>query len=224
MTGSAKRRVSITGTGEATGGEYESIRIMGDAVLHGEIRCGRMKCVGNVVVRGGASAGTFRLQGEAAVEGTLQAGELTGLGQLVVKGNIRSGRARIRGMLIVEGLEADRLQVKGAFEVRGVVNAGHADIRLYGPSRVSELGGGTIRVGRSRMQSLKQWALREGPAVLSAELIEGDRLELSHTEAQVVRGNRVVLGPGCRIGTVEYGETLTVHKGSAVGNRIRTQM
>jgi cytoskeletal protein CcmA (bactofilin family) len=221
MAEQLKRNVKITGTGEASGGEYESIRIVGEAVLLGDVRCGLLRCVGNVFVKGEASVGVFRLQGDGAVAGSLQAREMKSLGQLQVAGDVRTGSLLMRGMLTADGLEADRLQVKGAFEVQGLLNADHADIRLYGPSRAGEMGGGTIKVGRSTLQTLKQWILPDGPAVLSADLIEGDRLELSYTEAKLVRGNRVVIGPGCKIGTVEYGETISVHKSSAVAEQIR---
>lgn len=221
MMAAMKRNVTITGTGEASGGEYESIRITGEAVLHGDVQCGSLRCTGNVSAGGEMAAGIFRLQGDGSVAGSLQARELKTLGQLQVKGAIRAGILLVRGMLTADSLEADRMTVKGAFEVQGLLNAEQADIRLYGPSRAAEIGGGTIRVGRSTLQTLKQWIRPDGPAVLSAGLIEGDMLELSFTEAELVRGSRVVIGPGCKIRTVEYGETLRIHKSSAVGEQIR---
>lgn len=39
---------------------------------------------------------------------------------------------------------------------------------------------------------------------LIADVIEGDRVYLENTEAAVVRGKEVIIGPGCSIGTIEY--------------------
>jgi hypothetical protein len=55
---------------------------------------------------------------------------------------------------------------------------------------------------------------------LTAETIEGDTVDLEATEAQVVRGKVVRIGPGCRIGWVEYTDSLEVHPEAEVGERV----
>jgi len=45
------------------------------------------------------------------------------------------------------------------------------------------------------------------PGVLEVESIEGDYIELEHTHADVVRGNKVHVREGCRIDLVEYTDT-----------------
>ncbi|MGP3783292.1 hypothetical protein [Paenibacillus sp. 1A_MP2] len=47
-------------------------------------------------------------------------------------------------------------------------------------------------------------------------MIEGDDIELEYTEAEVVRGDKIKIGPGCRIGTVEYRSSLQIHTLSEV--------
>lgn len=144
------------------------------------------------------------------------------MGQLSVHGNVRSGHMLMRGNLEADGdWEGDRLTVKGAFRVGGLLNAEQMDIRLFGPSSAREIGGGAVKVGRSRLQSLKEFFVPAGPAVLTAESVEADQVELSYTKAQTVRGNRVVIGPGCTIGEVEYTESLEVHKSSKISRHTR---
>ena len=41
---------------------------------------------------------------------------------------------------------------------------------------------------------------------LISEVIEGDEIYVEYTKAKVVRGNKVVIGPGCDIQSVEYRE------------------
>ena len=39
---------------------------------------------------------------------------------------------------------------------------------------------------------------------LTAEVIEGDKVEIEYTQADVVRGNHIKIGPGCKVDLVEY--------------------
>lgn len=40
-------------------------------------------------------------------------------------------------------------------------------------------------------------------------MIEGDDIYLENTKADIVRGNKVKIGPGCQIGVVEYRDDFT---------------
>ena len=57
---------------------------------------------------------------------------------------------------------------------------------------------------------------------LSVVVVEGDEVRLENTDASVVRGRRVSIGPGCRIETVEYRDGLDVHPRATVEARHRT--
>ena len=61
-----------------------------------------------------------------------------------------------------------------------------------------------------------------GTAELRATLIEGDEIHLEDTSADVVRGKRVEIGPGCHIETVEYSEQLDIHPDAEVKNQTKT--
>lgn len=222
MTGQGQhpRDAGITGNGSLSGGDYGKIRIVGEAELTGDVRCASMRCTGNIMAAGGLSAGIFKLSGEAVVAGGLQAREAAALGQLQVHGDVQAGHMLVRGYLETPGDgEAERLTVKGAFRIGGLLNAEQLEIRLYGPSSAGEIGGGSIRVGRSRLQALKERLVPSGPPELTARVIEADRVELAYTKADTVRGHRVVIGPGCVIGEVEYSEALEVHRSSKVRSR-----
>ncbi len=52
--------------------------------------------------------------------------------------------------------------------------------------------------------------------VLTAELIEGDVIELTNTKAKTVRGNKVKIGPNCQIETVEYSGDYTCDPSASV--------
>jgi cytoskeletal protein CcmA (bactofilin family) len=181
-----------------------------------------LRCTGNFHGAGSVIARRFRLQGEATIDGQLEAAELAALGQVEVKGSVRGGRMTVRGQFTAAGAcEADRLTVKGAFSIGGLLNAESVEIRLYGPCEAREIGGGRIDVRRNAFQTVKQLFRPQGAAALRAGSIEGDDIYLEHTHADVVRGKRVELGPGCTIGLVEYSETLKCSKGATVEREVK---
>ncbi|WP_274648556.1 bactofilin [Paenibacillus humicola] len=216
------KSVTITGTGSVSGGLYQRVNILGEAELFGDIQCESFKCTGNSHSKGSMTARKYRLQGEASISGDLKAVELTSLGQIDVEGAVRGGKMTVRGQLSAGGsCEADRLTVKGAVSVGGLLSAEQLDISLYGPSEAKEIGVGTISVKRKAIQTIKQWFTPQGAAELRAGTIEGDTIYLEHTTADVVRGNRVELGPGCKIGLVEYRDVLKKSGSAAVGSELK---
>lgn len=210
-------KARMVGNGTITGGNYESIRIIGDSDVLGDVSCGLFACTGNCSIQGTIASNRFKMQGEVGVRGNWIGDELKALGQLTVDGGVRGRELTVTGSLIVrQYLEAERLAFKGAIIIDGLMNAEQADIRLYGPSRIRELGGRRIDVRPSKWVAVKQWLTPRAHSRLAAEVIEGDDIYLEQTKAAIVRGNRVYLGAGCDIGRVEYRQSLHVARGARV--------
>ncbi|MFB9328791.1 hypothetical protein ACFFSY_22880 [Paenibacillus aurantiacus] len=219
---SGRKKLKIMGTGESLGGVFETVSIMGEGVAHGDVHAGGFKVMGACRVEGSADLREGRIQGELIVKGSLRAGEFKGLGQVTVHGGMSAGKLKLQGQLETGGsCEVDAAELSGGFRIGGLLSADRLDINLYAPGEAKEIGCGRIEVKRSRIMDLKRRFTASGPSVLKAELIEGDELRLSHTEAAVVRGNRVTIGPGCVIGRVEYTQTLEKSRGSHVGSEVR---
>jgi cytoskeletal protein CcmA (bactofilin family) len=51
---------------------------------------------------------------------------------------------------------------------------------------------------------------------LEVNIIEGDHIEIENTNAKIVRGNHVKIGPNCHIGLVEYKDTYSKDKKAIV--------
>ncbi len=108
--------------------------------------------------------------------------------------------------------------VHGGIRVSGLIKAGQVEIELGGRSNAREIQGSRIVVKSSR--SFFFW-IRRGKR-LDVELIEGDDISLEATNARIIRGERVKLGSGCRIETVEYGESLEVSPKATVQSQMKT--
>ncbi len=183
-----------------------------------------MSCIGQADVQGNLRAGELKLTGEAAVRGTIDAGRVGGQGQLNVSSRLRGEQIRFTGEIKVGGdCEAGDLAISGAFDVSGLVSAERLELKMYGPCKAQEIGGGRLVVKRSRKSALLHLFKPSNAGALIADSIEGDVVELEHTTVEVVRGNHVTIGQGCTVGRVEYSQTLHIHKSAVVQEMVRQE-
>jgi cytoskeletal protein CcmA (bactofilin family) len=212
----------LVGSSESAGGRFAKLQITGDSKLAGRVACKSFALTGTAEIHGDMEAEAMKVTGELHVRGRLQAGACSGMGEVVADGGVRGEKLTLSGRLKSDGLvEAETLDVRGVVEAEQGVNAGHATLRMYGPSRVKELVGGTITVRKSRGMKLKGMLQSDTRTGLEASLIEGDEVYAEWTRAEIVRGTKVKLGPGCEIERVEYRDSLQVHKKSSVGVSVR---
>ncbi|MEE0880574.1 MAG: hypothetical protein UIL36_03100, partial [Turicibacter sp.] len=66
----------------------------------------------------------------------------------------------------------------------------------------------------------KRYNIEELPRLIANE-IEGDDLDLMLTEAKVVRGDCVKIGPGSIIDVVEYSSAIEIDKTAKVLQKVR---
>jgi cytoskeletal protein CcmA (bactofilin family) len=93
---------------------------------------------------------------------------------------------------------------------------------MFGKCLAKEIGGEKITVRKNGLafrlsQFLKSLFNQEER--LETDTIEGDEIDLEFTTAKAVRGNRVVIGRGCDIGTVEYKTEFRLEKDGKVGEK-----
>ncbi len=202
--------LKIVGDGTYPGGNYEKVSITGNGVVSGDVTAREARFTGSCAVQGNASFQYFRIMGQGDVDGDLISEEVKVVGELNAK-SIRTELFKMKGFLNSSGnIEVEEMNVKGGFDIEGSLNVGQLVINLQmAPSSVTEIGGEEI--------TIKSKSLLNRKYRLEADLIEGDTIYLEYTTAKVVRGNEIVLGPGCQIGLVEYRENLE-NKGSKVGD------
>ncbi|RUS46116.1 hypothetical protein [Cohnella sp. AR92] len=217
--------LTINGIGQASGGTYREVRIDGVSKLKGDIECERLCLNGIATSHGTVRAKVLECDGKLNAGSLLDAGNARINGMIKVKGVFRGEEVELNGYLNVEGdLSAEKLQLRGALTVKGLLNAGDVEITAEGRCVAREIGGETIRTRRVKTgpwRAMWSWAIPKLVAVIEADTIEGDLIELEHTVASVVRGSRVTIGKGCRIGRVEYAEELKVHPEAKIENPVK---
>ncbi|MDE3840657.1 bactofilin [Bacillus methanolicus] len=219
------RHLTVTGTSITSGGNFNKVKIRGDGTINGDLHCVQLKVFGNADVngivkaksvdifgqanmRGNLEADTVKIFGEADIHGHVTLKDLSLRGGIHINGNLVGGNIHGYGEMKIENdCEADSISIKGAFTIKNTLNAEKIELFLhFADSRIAEIGGENIHVAKSKSFSALNFLKRFSPdsAMLLAECIEGDVIYLEYTKAKVVRGNEVIIGPGCEIDLVEY--------------------
>ena len=234
---SQKPDLKINGSGSASGGTYNTVRINGSGKITGDVYCSNFIINGSGDANGNVESGTVNVNGSGRISGNVKATEVkvsgsanfgSGiacdtfkvLGSADVKGSVEAQLVDIDGSMKAEGnCSAERFSSNGMFEVGGLLNAENIDIRLYWhKSRAKEIGGEkiTVALGKAGLGVIKAIFPSINFPQLEADVIEGDDITLENTAAKVVRGNNIVIGGGCDIGLVEYKGSYRKNMGAKV--------
>lgn len=221
----------INGSGSYSGGNYDKVIIRGEGTIVDDLESLIMKTYGTAEALANVKADSVRVFGEAEIKGSMASKKCLVMGSMSIEGKAEIKELKIRGMLDAgEYLNGDKVDIKGglqvdgdveydtfssigSFEIKGLLNADTITVRLrHSQSSAEEIGGGKISVKRKSL--LVPFVKDEG--LLLAKVIEGDDIYLENTEADIVRGNIVKIGPGCTIGQVEYSDSYDQDSDSTV--------
>jgi cytoskeletal protein CcmA (bactofilin family) len=236
-----KRSVSVSGAGVIDGGSYSRVSISGAGKISGDLYAEELKMSGAGSVNGHCEvvhltisgtgkftkdviADEMKVSGVAKVDGAVKVKELKCSGTFRAAESISSEYVKVSGMLHVGGdLESEIFRASGGFDVRGLLTADRIEIHPGGRCRAQEIGGAKIDVRRygnrdraGLLDSLMRALSSAWGGEVEAALIEGDEIYLESTRADVVRGKQIHIGPNCKIGLIEYSESLKVHDDSDV--------
>lgn len=236
------QNISIMGEGCISSGSYNSVKVMGEGKILGDIEVGSMSIMGELESESSLKVGSLSVMGEGEfatveaqkisvmgtmkVEKTLRADYLKIMGTVEVKENIKAEEIEILGYLEGKELESEILNSRGSFDLESM-NANDIRVKLAGPCNVAEMGGETIRVQYPRIKKLFMDMLdillfrKTKRADLRAETIEADEIYLENTVAKSVKGNRIIIGTGCKITNIEYRDHLYIDQDSVVENSVQ---
>ncbi|MFN7250296.1 MAG: polymer-forming cytoskeletal protein [Anaerobacillus sp.] len=225
----------ISGNGSTAGGTFTNVKLNGNGKVNGDIECQSLECNGSSKVEGNVKSKTTNVNGSTKFIGNLTSERVSFSGSSRVEGDltfdylISKGASKVTGgvkgeKMLVEGTidigadcEAEEANFQGSFTIDGLLNADKILVSLHGRCYAKEIGGEMINVKKSIGPSL---GLDKFFKILSrdltAEIIEGDVVELEYTKAKVVRGNKIKIGSGCEIELVEYKNQLETSKDAKV--------
>ena len=228
--------LKIFGSGSSGGGDFNKAIIRGEGTVTDDINCQSFKVFGTGVAMGSVESESFDIFGTIEIHGNLQSDAIKILGTMSADGdvagnkikirgtadaggNVTGGDIKVKGSLSVKGdCEVETFITDGSFDIGGLLNADKVDIEMkYGKSSVKEMGGEEIQVKRKS----SFLGINKQIGCLDVQIIEGDNIYVEYTNAAVIRGKKVEIGPGCEIGLVEYNEQFNCAKNSIVKQQIK---
>lgn len=218
--------LKINGSGRASGGSYNFIKINGSGKIMGDVKCNELVINGSGEVNGKVESKIIRINGSGHINGELKTREIkingssdfdaefscdniSISGSAYIRKNLDAQTVKVNGSVKVDGdSNAETFNSCGMFEIGGLLNSDNINVELYWHrSYAKEIGGENIKimVGKNRLGFFRSiLSLGAHNPSLSADLIEGNDVTLENTIAKVVRGNNITIGKGCDIGLVEY--------------------
>ncbi|GAX89416.1 hypothetical protein EFBL_1034 [Effusibacillus lacus] len=241
--------LTISGSGSTNGGRFNNVNISGSCKINGDIEANAIKISGSATMSGNVKSGRYIVNGFGSVRGNLEGGivrnngrlkvvgesramEFTNSGSSLVRGHLKAERIRSVGRLVVGGgVETEEFDSYGSLKVGGLLNGHRIKIKIKGMCFTKELGGEEIQVSFSDSNIFGLFGnllvkpvlrlFKRGYNQLTAELIEGTTISLEHTNAKTVRGDKVTIGPKCKIELVEYKESITIHPKAIVKQHLK---
>lgn len=230
--------LSVSGAGSVGGGKYNNVKISGAGNINGDIECTLFRSSGASETKGNVNAKIIEISGASDIKGNVEAEEIKISGASNIKGNVTTKKIRVSGASEIKGsLHAEEIEIRGAidikedceaetfsasggFDIGGLLNAGNIEIRVHGKCRVREIGGEKIDVRKDDGSFLgKVMSVFSLGEKLITGIIEGDEIYLENTNAKIVRGNNVIIGPNCNIETIEYRNSINVDASSKVNSK-----
>lgn len=213
--------IKINGQGSSGGGKFRDVIIRGSGQIIGDIECNKYEVYGTGEQKGDIKAENVMVKGQFKFDGQINTPELKVFGEADFHGDIFSDEVAIQGSLKTTGdLNAEICIIEGGFEMDGLLNAETFELSMHWPCKVPEIGGTHIKVknnGKFSFLGLKN-IINPHPnkSLLDVGIIEADDIYLENTNAKIVRGKKITLGPDCQIDKVEYQDSFVGHEKSTV--------
>ncbi len=237
MNDNKKSNLIINGSGSGPGGDYNSVKISGSGKIDGDFTSadfvinGHGKALGNVTsdllhvngnghILGAVKIGELKVRGSATFDKDVVCDSISVTGTAKILGSLEAETIKVSGTAKIDAnCSADTFDSSGQFKIGGLLSADTIDIKLgSAASSAKEIGGEKIivkvaNIGLSAIRAI----FSPGIALLKAEAIECNDIDLESTKAKIVRGHNITLGNGCDIDLVEYTGTLKITGDAKVG-------
>lgn len=195
------------------------LKINGSRICRGDMDASHVEVLGHLHVSGSLSTARLKLRGECSIGLSCHAQELSSFGSLRVT-ELRGVSITANGYLSVTGeAAAEEFKAEGCVRIDRLSCTSTIRIKLGSLCKIRHMTSeGDIIVSPSfKLLPIPLSPFRK----LRCEIIEGADITLYRTQADLVCGQKVTLGPGCSIREIRYRETLTVHPRSQVGKIIQ---
>lgn len=237
-----KRNLKISGSGSYAGGKFDEVSISGSGQINGDLECVKFsssgsskvdghiigevfKCSGSTKVTGNVHVKDVHVSGVCKIKGNMQAHTLSSAGVTKIEGNIKCEKLSISGVLTSEkNIEAEEINIKGSIKNTGIINGESISIECRdgnGSCSFNEMGASQITINKDNQNTSfglhKLLGLFKGSkSKINGNLVEGDDIYIENANIKMIRGESIVVRPGCEIDQIEYRKSIEVSDQSQV--------
>lgn len=204
--------LNVMGETDIAGGNYNKVSVLGTLNATDKIDAHTVSVTGTFKSSSDMTCDNVKIMGDMSLVRLTVRESANILGQLKAE-SISAERFDVLGFVKCGSFECTSLEVNGALEVEGLLNAETLSIKSRNHSTAGEVGGKHIRVRHPFPAGFK--------TLLTAEIIEYDDVDIEYVRAQTVRGKNLIIGRGCHIGTAEYSGTLERHPDAEIGSVVK---
>ena len=213
--------MNIAGRGNLFPGSYKNIRISGRAKATGAVKCEGLEVSGKFEAIGLNCSGMMKISGSSYFEGDVKTEKADVSGSVKCEKAAEIAEATIMGSLSCENISGGNISVRGSIKsekdivvknifVRGLINCGGVlqaddiEIRFETGAQLA-LGGmkGANIVISPEYVPANITDRSEAGIITVNGTIEGEEIYLENVVADVVKGKKVTIGEGCKIGKIE---------------------
>lgn len=210
--------------GDVQAGE---LHLSGDSHCFGEVYCdGDLHLSGASHIERSATCQSLIASGASHIGGNLCGHLLKASGATQIDGAIHMNRVELSGASCLRGdVECEAFKGSGSINIGGLLNADSVEITLSDRAKctLQDVGGDRVRIvldtsSKSSLSgTLRKWLSGDSnSSLLTARTIEATDIYLENCTIQTVRGARIAIGSNCRIGQIEYSESLSADDSSKI--------
>ncbi len=189
----------IEGVGSINGGEFGNIKVEGVGNCSGDIKADMLIIEGVFNCKGGLEVNMLDCEGVADFQSNIRAKKIVVEGVLNAKKDSK--------------IEAEEIICEGVIKTGGEVSADI--IQAEGYISADEIVGDKIFIDSDYHPRLFSRMFRRWRS--EVRLIEATNIELRGVSAASVNGKDIIIGPDCKIDSIDCSGTLSIDRSSQVG-------
>lgn len=200
----------IEGLGSSNGGIFNTVKINGHGTISSDLDCQSFICNGIAKVNGILETNGATIQGILTISGNTKANHVKISGKTDINGSLFLDELYLDGDLAAkENLKASTFTGRGRISLKHL-DAKTIDFHLFGPCKTHIITGDNIYIKKGH-KNINIFSHEFNPlrSKLTTDSIEGNTIYIEHTNANIVKGKDIIIGPGCNIGHLEYENTFT---------------
>ena len=186
--------------------ENECLGVNGIMKSGGDLSCEKLDVNGVFRVNGNLKSQTIKGNGIIKVAGKISSNDINFDGIMSAEDKIHAETMDINGVLKAVNITGENIKINGKIKVTEQINCDELNLIISGKSSISNIEARKVNVSSSSM--IKRY--------LKVRLLSADEIVLENVVSENISGDKIKIGKGCKVNTVNYITSLDVDNKATV--------